>query len=128
LHHRKKAIIAKCNPRLSGNPSKCLFLKDLTAVRLLARRLLQVLAKEQTEHCLMNRFLLLANAVALTVLVGFHFIPQHNEDVAQRMPHYLQVQKAPQWAVLSDQHGFAAQDVSEPDQAPTTQMPERLVF
>jgi hypothetical protein len=36
----QKAIIADCNPSEWKNPSKCLFLKDLTAVRLLARRLL----------------------------------------------------------------------------------------
>ncbi|UQS12529.1 hypothetical protein [Pseudomonas sp. HS6] len=76
----------------------------------------------------MNRVLLLANAIALTVLVGFQFVPQHTETVAQRMPHYLQVQKAPQWAVLSDQRGIVAQDVSESDQAQTTPMSERLVF
>lgn len=76
----------------------------------------------------MNRFLLLANAIALTVLVGFHFIPQQSEAVAQRMPHYLQVQKAPQWALLNDQRGATAHDVSESDQADTTQMSERLVF
>ncbi|MDI2140757.1 MULTISPECIES: hypothetical protein [unclassified Pseudomonas] len=76
----------------------------------------------------MNRVLLLANAIALTVLVGFQLIPQHNEAVAQRMPHYLQVQKAPQWAVLSDQRGVLAQDVSESNQAQTTPMSERLVF
>ncbi|MGE1177668.1 MULTISPECIES: hypothetical protein [Pseudomonas] len=76
----------------------------------------------------MNRFLLLANAMALMTLVGFHFIPQHNETVTQRMPHYLQVQKAPQWAVMNDQHDFAAHDVSESDQVPTAQLSERLVF
>lgn len=41
----QKAIIAECNPTLWKNPAKRLFLKDLTAVRLLARRLL----------CLFNR-------------------------------------------------------------------------
>ena len=53
----------------------------------------------------MNSTLLLANAAALAVLVGFHFAPQGAapEPVAQRMPHYLQVQKAPQLAVLNDQ-------------------------
>ncbi|MGY2442808.1 hypothetical protein [Pseudomonas sp. SDO52101_S400] len=76
----------------------------------------------------MTRALLLANAIALTVLVGFQFVPRHSEAVAQRMPHYLQVQKAPQWAVLNDQRGVVAQDVSESDQAQTTQMSERLVF
>jgi hypothetical protein len=43
------------------------------------------------------------------------------------MPHYLQVQKAPQWAVLSDRSDASTHMVSEPGQAaaPTT---ERLVF
>lgn len=36
----QKATIAKCNAAHPKNPVKCLFLKDLTAVRLLARRLL----------------------------------------------------------------------------------------
>ncbi|CAI8857479.1 hypothetical protein EMIT0P2_20406 [Pseudomonas sp. IT-P2] len=36
----QKATIAKCNAAHPKNPAKCLFLKDLTAVRLLARRLL----------------------------------------------------------------------------------------
>src|SRR5690349_20203885 len=36
----QNAIIAECNAPSSKNPFKCLFLKDLTAVRLLARRLL----------------------------------------------------------------------------------------
>ncbi|PCM48131.1 hypothetical protein CP335_19095 [Pseudomonas fluorescens] len=36
----QKAIIAECNPHPVKNPSKSLFLKDFTAVRLLARRLL----------------------------------------------------------------------------------------
>ncbi len=37
----QKAIIAECNPRPAKDPAKCLFLKDLAAVRLVARRLLQ---------------------------------------------------------------------------------------
>ncbi|NTZ96578.1 hypothetical protein FCH79_14855 [Pseudomonas koreensis] len=36
----QKALIADCNPTLGKNPCKCLFLKDFTAVRLLARRVL----------------------------------------------------------------------------------------
>ncbi|MCU7251982.1 hypothetical protein [Pseudomonas koreensis] len=76
----------------------------------------------------MNSTLLLANALALAVLVGFHFVPEKAEPVAQRMPHYLQVQKAPQWAVLSDQSGFAPQTVNEPAQAMPTGSTERLVF
>ena len=49
------------------------------------------------------------------------------EPVAQRMPHYLQVQRAPQLAVLSDQD-FAPQAVSEPEQATSAHATERLVF
>ncbi|WP_445181300.1 hypothetical protein [Pseudomonas sp. McL0111] len=76
----------------------------------------------------MNRTLLLANAIALAVLLGFHFVPESNEAVAQRMPHYLQVQKAPQWAVLSDQSSATAQAVSEPEQVLPASDSERLVF
>ncbi|MFJ7316201.1 hypothetical protein ACIQVE_26320 [Pseudomonas sp. NPDC098747] len=79
----------------------------------------------------MNSTLLLANAIALAVLVGFHFSPERAapESVVQRMPHYLQVQRAPQLAVSSDQRGFAPQAVSsEPEQALSTQATERLVF
>lgn len=77
----------------------------------------------------MNSTLLLANAIALTVLVGFHFNPQSAapEPVVQRMPHYLQVQRAPQLAVLSDQRGIS-QAVSEPERATALPVTERLVF
>ena len=78
----------------------------------------------------MNRALLLANAIALVVLAGFQFHDQDTaaESVAQRMPHYLQVQKAPQWAVLSEKSDAAAtRMVSEPElgSSPVT---ERFVF
>ena len=78
----------------------------------------------------MNSTLLLANAIALAVLVGFHFVPESGaEPVAQRMPHYLQVQKAPQLAVLSDQSDFVSTGRSEPEKAqPTRAIAERLVF
>ncbi|MBH3408752.1 hypothetical protein I5P86_27170 [Pseudomonas glycinae] len=75
----------------------------------------------------MNSALVLANVIALAVLVGFHFLPEDNEKVAGRMPHYLQVQKAPQWAVLSDQRS-APQAVSESEQVLPAQSAERLVF
>jgi hypothetical protein len=55
----------------------------------------------------MNSALLLSSAIALTVLPDFHFT--HESDAtqaAQRMPHYLQLQRAPQSAVTSSQHGF----------------------
>jgi hypothetical protein len=44
------------------------------------------------------------------------------------MPHYLQVQRAPQWAVLNDRSDVAPQAVSEPVQALTGSVGERLVF
>ena len=75
----------------------------------------------------MNSALVLANVIALAVLVGFHFLPEDNEKVAGRMPHYLQVQKTPQWAVLSDQRS-ALQAVSESEQVLPAQSTERLVF
>lgn len=77
----------------------------------------------------MNRALLLSNAIALAGLLGFHFFPESSaEMVAQRMPHYLQVQRAPQLAVLSDQHGFVGQEVSQENILLPAQSSERLVF
>jgi hypothetical protein len=73
----------------------------------------------------MNSALLLSNAIALAVLLGFHFAPESGaEPVAQRMPHYLQLQKAPQLAVMSDQRVFVSEDSS----LLRTQSSERLVF
>lgn len=78
----------------------------------------------------MNRALLFSNAIALAVLLGFHFAPESGADpvVAQRMPHYLQVQRAPQLAVLSDQRGFIGQEVSQENVSQPTQSSERLIF
>ncbi len=77
----------------------------------------------------MNSALLLSNAVALAVLVGFHFAQDENTNpVAQHMPHYLQVQKAPQLAVMSDQRGFVGQEVSQQSQLPVAPTSDRLVF
>jgi hypothetical protein len=77
----------------------------------------------------MNRALLLSNAIALAVLLGFHFTPQSGaEPVAQRMPHYLQVQKAPQLAVLGNQQGFVGQEVSQENVLLPAQSSERLAF
>lgn len=77
----------------------------------------------------MNSPLLLSNAIALAVLLGFQFAPERDTaTVAQRMPHYLQLQKAPQLAVLSDQQGATTQEIHQR----TTQSPkgfsERLAF
>ncbi|MGY3305225.1 hypothetical protein ACVK1X_004544 [Pseudomonas sp. PvR086] len=77
----------------------------------------------------MNSALLVANAVALAVLLGFQFFPANDAAmVAQRTPHYLQLQKAPQWAVTSDQRSFVSQEVSQESLQPRTQSFERLVF
>lgn len=77
----------------------------------------------------MNSTLLLSNAIALAVLLGLHFVPESNTAmVAQRMPHYLQLQKAPQLAILNDPQGATGHDVSERTyQSPRT-LSERLVF
>jgi hypothetical protein len=77
----------------------------------------------------MNSALLVANAVALAVLVGFHFFPENDAAaIAQRIPHYLQLQKTPQLAVMSDQRGFVSQEVSQETIQVRTQSFERLVF
>ncbi|WP_460147475.1 hypothetical protein [Pseudomonas sp. S2_A02] len=77
----------------------------------------------------MNSALLVANAVALAVLVGFHFFPENDVvTIAQRIPHYLQLQKTPQLAVMSDQRGFVSQEVSQETIQLRTQSFERLVF
>jgi len=78
----------------------------------------------------MNSTLLLANAIALAVLVGFHFMPTSDspEPLAQRMPHYLQVQRAPQLAVLSDQGTSTPQAVSISEQVRPALTSEHLVF
>jgi hypothetical protein len=77
----------------------------------------------------MNSALLVANAVALAVLLGFQFFPENDAArVAQRTSYYLQLQKAPQWAVTSDQRSFVSQEVSQESLQLRTQSFERLVF
>lgn len=77
----------------------------------------------------MNSVLLLSNAIVLAVLPGFHFIPESSVmQVAQRMPHYLQLQKAPQMAVLSDRHGFVSRQESKENILLPAPSSERLVF
>jgi hypothetical protein len=77
----------------------------------------------------MNGALLLSNAIALALLAGLQLIPEGNaEVVAQRMPHYLQLQKAPQLAVMSDQHIFVNQEMSQESSAPQKPASERLIF
>jgi len=76
----------------------------------------------------MNRALLLSNAIALAVLAGIHFAPESSAvQVVQRIPHYLQLQKAPQLAVMNEQRGLIRQDVSQ-GAGPESQSSERLVF
>ena len=77
----------------------------------------------------MNSALLAANALALAVLLGFQFAPESSTaPLAQHMPHYLQVQKAAQLAVLSDQRGFVGQEVSQENVLLLAPSSERLVF
>ncbi|MGF6089454.1 hypothetical protein [Pseudomonas sp. 18173] len=77
----------------------------------------------------MNSVLLLSNAIALAVLSGFHFVPESGTtQVAQLMPHYLQLQKAPQLAQLSDRHGFVSPQASQENILLTAPSSERLVF
>jgi hypothetical protein len=130
LHAALKAISADCNLHNPKNSLKCLFLKDLTEVRLLARRLLCLFNRRTFGATPMNSTLLLANAIALAVLVSFHFIPASDspEPLAQRMPHYLQVQKAPQLAVLSDQGTSTPLAVSNSEQVRPAPTSEHLVF
>ncbi|WPN48344.1 MULTISPECIES: hypothetical protein [unclassified Pseudomonas] len=77
----------------------------------------------------MNRVLLISNAITLTILLGGHFFADHiDTQVAQRMPHYLQLQESPQLAVMSDQRGFVGQDVSQENVVLPAPSAERLVF
>ena len=78
----------------------------------------------------MNSVLLLANAIALTVLVGLQLIPENGAVeavVAQRIPHFLQLQKAPQLAVMSDRDS-PGKDVSQENTLLRAPSSERLVF
>ncbi|MGV8887727.1 MAG: hypothetical protein ACOH2P_06665 [Pseudomonas sp.] len=77
----------------------------------------------------MNSALLLSNAIALAILLGFPFVPESGaEPVAQRAPHYLQLQKTPQLAVMSDERSFVSQEVSQEGILLPAQSSERLVF
>ncbi|MBD9441022.1 MULTISPECIES: hypothetical protein [Pseudomonas] len=77
----------------------------------------------------MNTALLLSNAVALAIVLGFHFAPENGaEPVAQHMPHYLQLQKAPQWAVQGSQHEVIGQPVTQDSYSQPAPSSERLVF
>jgi hypothetical protein len=124
----QNAIIAKCNVGFLQKYLNSLFLKDLIAVRLLACGLLRLFS-QNTGGQPMNSALLVANAVALAVLMGFHFFPENDATtIAQRIPHYLQLQKTPQLAVTNDQRSVVGQEVSQEIIQLRTQSFERLVF
>ncbi|VVN28362.1 hypothetical protein [Pseudomonas fluorescens] len=78
----------------------------------------------------MNITLLLANTAALAILASFHFMSESTtqKSLAQRMPHYLQVQRQPQLAVLTDKDSLAPRAVTTREQAQPLQMIDRLVF
>jgi hypothetical protein len=81
------------------------------------------------EASLMNSTLFISNAIALAILLGFHFAPESGgEPIAQRIPHYLQVQRTPQLAAMSDQRSFISQDVRQEDILLPAKSSERLVF
>lgn len=126
----ENALIADCNHRTPKNLTKPLFLKDLSAVTLLARRLLCLFyQKEQFGASCHEQHPLACKRSGIGFLARIAFFPKADieQPVAQRMPHYLQVQKAPQWAVLSDRSDASTQMVSEPEQA-SARTTERLVF
>ncbi|MEZ1315270.1 hypothetical protein QIW53_04555 [Pseudomonas fluorescens] len=77
----------------------------------------------------MNSALLVSNAVALAIVLGFQLAPENGaESVAQHMPHYLQLQKAPQWAVQGDQQNVIGQAVTQDSYSSPAPSSERLVF
>ena len=77
----------------------------------------------------MKSALSLSYAFALAILPGVHFVPESSAtQVAQQMPHYLQLQKAPQLTVMSGQQGFVSQEVSQETILVPAPSAERLVF
>ncbi|PMZ90970.1 MULTISPECIES: hypothetical protein [unclassified Pseudomonas] len=77
----------------------------------------------------MKSALSLLPAIALVVLAGVHFVPQTSAtQVAQRKPHYLQLQKAPQLAVTSDRHSLVSQEIGQENILVPAPSAERLVF
>ncbi|MCK1791623.1 hypothetical protein [Pseudomonas violetae] len=77
----------------------------------------------------MNSTLLVANAIALAIVLGVQFAPKDDEVAAnQRTPHYLQLQRTPQLAVMNNQTRASGQDASQGMAVATTQSSDRLVF
>jgi hypothetical protein len=77
----------------------------------------------------MNHTLVLSNAIAMGLLLGLHYAPQKGtETVAQRMPHYLQLQKAPQLAVMNDRTDSRILEVREEVGSTLNHSSERWIF
>ena len=77
----------------------------------------------------MNNILLLSNVFALALLLGFTFTPEKDEEsIVQRMPHYLQLQKAPQLAVMNTDSGFSAHSGSQGTPVLPAHSSDHLVF
>ena len=77
----------------------------------------------------MNSALLLSIAIALAILLGFHFVPESGVDLGgRRIIKKKKVQRAPQLAVMSDQRSFVSQEVSQEGILLPAQSSERLVF
>ena len=77
----------------------------------------------------MKSALSLSYAFALAILPGVHFVPESSAtQVAQRIPRYLQLQKAPQLAVTSDRHSLVSQEIDQENILVPAPSAERLVF
>ena len=77
----------------------------------------------------MNNILLLTNVIALALLLGFTFTPEKDEEsIVQRMPHYLQLQKAPQLAVMNTDSGFVIQSGGRETAILPAHSSDRLIF
>lgn len=73
--------------------------------------------------------ILLANVIALALLLGFTFSPEKDaESITQRMPHYLQLQKAPQLAVMSTDSGNVIQRGNQGMALMPAHSSDRLIF
>jgi hypothetical protein len=124
----QKAIIAKCNMAFYQKQLNSLFLKNLIVDRLWHASCF-CCSHRTTEVRPMKSALSLLSAIALVVLAGVHFVPQSSAtQVAQRMPHYLQLQKAPQLAVTSDRHSLVSQEIDQENILMPAPSAERLVF
>ncbi|MHC8318254.1 hypothetical protein [Pseudomonas sp. LB3P31] len=77
----------------------------------------------------MNSTLIVANAIALAVVLGVHFAPENPSVAANhRTPHYLQLQRAPQLAVMTDETHALRQQASQAMPMAAAQSADRLIF